>query len=115
MARPDASQCGRREPNLMLQAPTPTTPDGVRAEHGRLRDQLDRLRAENDRLRAENDRLRADNDRLLAENRNVRATLEAHIRRGGSAALYGPLELTARTCVGPPRRRRETSRAGRHP
>jgi hypothetical protein len=78
----------------MLQAPTQTTPDGIYAENARLRDQLERLRA---------------------ENRNLRATLEAHMRRGGSAALYGPLELTAGTCIGPRRRRRDTSRGGRYP
>jgi hypothetical protein len=85
----------------MLPAPTQTTPDYIQAENVRLRDQLERLRA--------------DNERLCAENRDLRATLDAHIRWAGSAAVHGPLELTAGTCVGPRRRRRETSRGGRHP
>jgi hypothetical protein len=84
----------------MLQVPTQTTPHGSEAENALLRDRLERLRADNDRLRT--------------ENRNLRATLDAHIRRAASAALYGPLELTAGTCVGPRQRRRETPGRGRH-
>jgi hypothetical protein len=99
MARPDASERGRREAAVMLQTPI-ETPDSIRAENGRLRDQLERLRAENARLRG--------------ANRDLRATLDAHIRRAGLSALYGPLELTAGTCVGPRRRRRVTPGGVRH-
>lgn len=83
----------------MLQAPT-QTPHGIEAENARLRDRLERLRVENARLRG--------------ENRDLRAALDEHLARAASAALYGPLELTAGTCVGPRRQRRETPGRGRH-
>lgn len=63
------------------------------------------LQAQLRSLQAENDRLRASNQRLSTENHALRAALDAHVRRARSAALFGPLELTAGTCVGPRRRR----------
>jgi hypothetical protein len=60
-----------------------------------LRDQLARVSAENARLRG--------------ENHDLRAALDAHIGRACSVPLYGSLELTAGTSVGP-RRRREIPR-----
>lgn len=60
-------------------------------ESADLHDQLERLRDENARLRD--------------ENRHLRAALDAHIARASSTALYGPLELSAGTCVGPRRSR----------
>lgn len=69
-----------------------------------LRGELKRLRAEGARLRAEAARLRAENERLRGENRDLRLMLDTHVARAGSAPLFGPLELTAGTCVGPRRR-----------
>jgi predicted nuclease with TOPRIM domain len=78
-----------------------------------LREQLRVLRDENARMRDENVRMRAENDRLREENRAVRKrnaelrrALDAHISRARQTALFGPLELTAGTCVGPRRTRR---------
>ena len=82
----------------MLEAPT-QTPHAVQAETAQRREQLERLRADNDRLRA--------------ENRHLRAALDAHVRRVTSTSLFGPLEMTAGTSVGPRRRRRESPRGGR--
>jgi len=59
------------------------------------------------------ERLRAENARLWRQNQHLRTALDAHIARARSAALYGPLELTAGTCVGPRRRRSEAPGAGR--
>ena len=89
------ASAGDRESAVMLQTPTQTQ-DSIQAENGRLRDQLEQLRAENARLRG--------------ENHDLRATLDAHVSRAASTHLYGPLELTAGTCVGP--RRRSCKRAG---
>lgn len=84
----------------------------ARSDNAELRAELKRLRTENDRLRTENARLRADNDELRSrfaaqrtETAELRATLDAHVRRCRSAFVYGPLELTAGTSVGPRRRR----------
>lgn len=62
------------------------------------------LRSELERLRAENERLRAENERLRDENCDLHAALDMHVARAGSTSLYGPLELTAGTCIGPRRR-----------
>jgi cell division protein FtsB len=69
----------------------------LKAENARLRDRIDSLRAENERLRSENERVRA-------QNRELRTALDAHVARARSTALFGPLELSAGTCVGPRRR-----------
>jgi hypothetical protein len=63
------------------------------------------LRAANADLRAQLKRLRAENARLRAENRALRGVLDAHVTRAASAALFGPVEMSAGTCVGPRRRR----------
>jgi hypothetical protein len=59
------------------------------------------VRSEDDELRDELDRARAENARLRSQNRDLRAALDAHVRRAGSTTLYGPMELSAGTCVGP--------------
>ena len=59
------------------------------------------LESANAELRCELTRLRAENARLRRENRDLRAALDAHVARASSTALYGALELTAGTCVGP--------------
>lgn len=61
---------------------------------------------ENVRLREDLERLRSENVRLRRENRELRATLDAHISRARSARLFGPVEMTAGTCVGPRRPQR---------
>ena len=74
----------------MINATEPTasvTPAGARERPG----ELARLRAENARLRSE-----------IAE---LRAALDSHIARSSSTHLYGPVEMTAGTCVGPRRGR----------
>jgi regulator of replication initiation timing len=75
----------------MAQAMIEQQPD-PRVENAQLRDRLEWLRAENERLRA--------------ENRELRATLDAHVTRARSTALFGPVEMSTGTCVGPRRRRR---------
>lgn len=50
---------------------------------------------------AEVECLRAENERLRAENRRLRSALDAHVSRAGSVGLFGPVEMTAGTCVGP--------------
>jgi regulator of replication initiation timing len=82
----------------MLQAPTQTV-RATHSEHAGLLEQLEGLRAENARLRA--------------ENRDLRVALDAHIARAASAAVFGPVEMSAGTCVGPRRRRREMPQHGR--
>lgn len=62
------------------------------AERVQVRDELERLHVENERLRTENYRLRA--------------ALDAHVTRARSTALFGPMEMTAGTCIGPRRLRR---------
>ena len=79
----------------MLEA-TAQRPRDLHAEIAHLRDQLERLRAENERLRG--------------ENRHLRTAVDAHVARAASTHLFGPLELTAGTCVGP--RRPRTPRDG---
>lgn len=69
---------------------TPRENSGL--ENAHLRDQLRRLRLENQRLRR--------------ENRELRATLDTHISRARSARLFGPVEMTAGTSVGPRRAQR---------
>jgi len=70
----------------------------IHTENARLRDRLEQLLGENKRLRSENQQLRA--------------ALDAHIARDASATVFGPLEMTAGTCVGPRRRRREMPQHG---
>lgn len=70
-----------------------------------------KLLSENARLRAELGRLRAENTRLREANHELRAAFATHVSRARTAAAYGPLELTAGTCVGP-RRPRGTETAG---
>jgi hypothetical protein len=56
-------------------------------------------------MRQELERLREENVRLRDENRHLRAALDAHVARAGSSSLFGPIEMSAGTCVGPRRRR----------
>jgi hypothetical protein len=49
------------------------------------------------------ERLRVETARLRRENRELRATLDAHVTRARSTALFGPVEMTAGTCIGPRR------------
>ena len=70
-------------------------------------------RGEETKLRRQLEDLRAENARLRAENRDLRMARDAYIARAASAAAFGPLELTAGTCVGPRRRRRQPPRHGR--
>ena len=60
--------------------------------------------ANNAELQHRVERLRAENELLRAENTRLRATLEAYITRARSTAMYGPVEMSAGTCVGPRRR-----------
>lgn len=59
------------------------------------------------RLQAENARLRDENARLRGQIHELRAVLDAHVARAASTRLYGPVEMTAGTCVGPRRRRNQ--------
>jgi predicted nuclease with TOPRIM domain len=81
----------------MLATTLDNEPD-TRAQNTELRD-------ENADLRAQLKRLRAENARLRAENRELRGALDAHVTRAASTALFGPVELSAGTCVGPRRPR----------
>jgi hypothetical protein len=54
--------------------------------------------------------LRSENDRLRGENRQLRVALDAHVARARSTYVWGPVEMTAGTCVGPRRRRRSDPR-----
>jgi regulator of replication initiation timing len=68
--------------------------------------------AENGELRRQLRELLAENKQLRTENRRLRATLDSYITRARSAATFGPVEMSAGTCVGPRRRsfeRREQS------
>ena len=71
------------------------SPD-LRAENTQLRGEIESLLAQNRRARAENERLRS-------ENHGLRAMLDAHVARARSTTMFGPLELTAGTCLGPGR------------
>lgn len=87
---------------------TTMTTDACRdtqAENLELREESTRLSAENAALRVDLNHLRTENARLREQNRELRIALDNHIARMSSAALYGPLELTAGTSVGPRRRR----------
>ena len=81
----------------MLQASTGSRPD-IELENARVRHELERLREENVRLRH--------------ENRHLRAALDAHVARAGSSSLFGPLEMSAGTCVGPRRPRTAPTEGG---
>jgi hypothetical protein len=81
----------------MLQAPTDRQPEAD-IEADRLHEQLYQLVAENAQLREENEAMRA--------------ALDAHIARASSTGLYGPLELSAGTCVGPRRGSRKPMKGG---
>jgi hypothetical protein len=52
-------------------------------------------------LRRQVEQLRSENELLRAENRRLHATLAAYVNRARSTAVYGPVEMTAGTCVGP--------------
>lgn len=56
-----------------------------------------------EQLQAVVERLRVETARLRRENRELRATLDAHVTRARSTALFGPVEMTAGTCIGPRR------------
>jgi hypothetical protein len=64
------------------------------------------------RLRHELAELRAENARLRAQNWDLRIALDAHVARARSTGLYGPIEMSAGTCVGPRRRRDQQPRGG---
>jgi regulator of replication initiation timing len=55
-------------------------------------------------VRDELEQLRAENAKLRHDNRALRRTLDAHLKRRAASSLYGPVEMTAGTCVGPRRR-----------
>ncbi len=63
------------------------------------------LRAQLHRLQRENAKLWAENTRLRSSNRELRATADAYVRRVQAASLFGPVELTAGTSIGPLRQR----------
>lgn len=59
---------------------------------------------DNAQLRGEVERLREELRELRGENEYLRHALDAYLARSTCAGLYGPLEMTAGTCVGPRRR-----------
>lgn len=67
----------------------------------RQRRDLERLRAENAQLREQVDRLRVRIDELSRDNQRLRASLDTYVRRAQLSRLFGPLEMTAGTHVGP--------------
>lgn len=97
MRHPDVNEPLRRKPMPMSGAMLEKPPD-MDTEKAQLHDQLGCLRVENARLQS--------------ANRELRVALDAHIARAASTPLYGPLEMTAGTCIGP-RRRRGPSRERR--
>lgn len=78
---------------------------GLRRELERVRKENDHLRATCDELRFENADLRRENEHLVGKRRELQAAVDAHVARAQRTALFGPLELTAGTCVGPRRGR----------
>lgn len=68
------------------------------------------LRAQLRRVQRENAKLQAENKRLRATNRELRTTADTFVRRVQAASLFGPVELTAGTSIGPLRQR---ARGGR--
>jgi regulator of replication initiation timing len=75
------------------------------AELREMRDELRRLHADNAELVSESARLLRENVRLRTEIRRLRVALEVHITRTRQARLFGPVEMTAGTSVGPRGRR----------
>lgn len=75
----------------------------LRSENAEQRRELERLRAELARLRHQVDLLRISNDELGREKRRLRASLDTYVARAQVGRLFGPLELTAGTHVGPRR------------
>lgn len=73
--------------------------------------ELVRVHTQNAHLKAENKRLRAENQELRSETGRLQAALDVHRARFQAAGLFGPLELTAGTCVGPRRQARTAVRA----
>ena len=57
-------------------------------------------------MRDELARLRAENAELRRNNRELRLMIDAHLARRAASPLYGPVEMTAGTCIGPRRPRR---------
>lgn len=88
-------------PSRRSAAPDLERPRGENAEQQR---ELERLRDENLRLRQQVDLLRAANDELGREKRQLRTSLDAYVSRAQASCLFGPLEMTAGTHVGPRRR-----------
>ncbi|MGN6170253.1 MAG: hypothetical protein ACTHQQ_19090 [Solirubrobacteraceae bacterium] len=66
--------------------------------------ELERLREEVARLNRQNIQLRNEIARLRGEKHDLHRTLDAYVSRASSPSVFGPLELTAGTCVGPRRR-----------
>lgn len=79
----------------------PTDVLTLRRELDRLSTENIRLRAANEELRAANAELRQKNLQLLDERRTLQAIVDSHVVRAQRAPLFGPLELTAGTAVGP--------------
>ena len=69
-------------------------------------DRAPNLIAENAELRDALERLTRENGRLRNENRDLRATLDSYVARARSTAAFGPIEMTAGTCIGPRRSHR---------
>ena len=66
--------------------------------------ELRRLEREQIALQRELDRLRVKTDDLRRENAHLHAALDAYVARSQTTRLFGPIEMTAGTNVGPRRR-----------
>ena len=102
---PDAIGVPASESRVMTETRADKRRNGTvdRAELKRLREQVARLREQNHQLRNEVARLRGEKHR-------VQRTLDTYISRASCPSAFGPLELSAGTCVGP--RRHLTARTG---
>lgn len=102
-------------PHLTAAPPDAPELERLRSENAEQRQELERLRAETARLRHQVDLLRVTNDELGREKRRLRASLDTYVSRAQVSRLFGPLELTAGTHVGPCRHgaRRDQERRSR--
>lgn len=82
---------------------TPLSHTPLQVQDAGRQHELEHLRAENARLRRQLDLLRAANDELIREKRHLRAAHDAYVSRAQAGSLFGPLEMTAGTLVGPQR------------
>lgn len=96
----DANGVPASEPCVMSETRADKPPNGTvdGAELKRLRGEVARLREQNHQLRNEVARLRGEKHR-------VQRTLDTYIARVSCPSMFGPLELSAGTCVGPRRHR----------